>query len=82
MNTELLPCPFCGDDAYIHISLVRISCSECPITMAGVQGEKLLIETWNTRAPTKRELELEEKITTVMAERDALRAKIFKGVKI
>ena len=63
--TDLLPCPFCGGEAYTmrkHISIGQwdwcvVVCDDCgaTVTRAGLDGtykgaERAAIEAWNTRS--------------------------------
>lgn len=45
--SELLPCPFCGDDDLTEDSLARIACETCGATAP--YGYKVK-EAWNTRS--------------------------------
>ena len=56
MNEKLLPCPFCGGDAYLvtddeTASLYGVQCFRCD---AGIPSEKKTVkeavEAWNRRA--------------------------------
>ena len=65
MSNKLLPCPFCGGEAYeyrsgLQFSLCEIVCKDC-----GCRTERMAVAdaytTWNTRKPMERILErLEE----------------------
>ena len=63
---ELLPCPFCGGEASLHKTEgcdYVICCTVCGGTVfddmnwhiQSYDGEKNVIQKWNTRAPRKDE---------------------------
>ena len=47
MTEKLKKCPFCGGEAYFHVSSIR--CDGCNVRLAGVQGEEEAIKAWNNR---------------------------------
>lgn len=71
-ETKLLPCPFCGGEAYKKISfpvdrdglemnMFRVGCEPCEIEFSYLWDEEKAIEAWNTRKPIDRIVErLEE----------------------
>ena len=62
-NATLLPCPFCGGEAYDHAGIliggkkesVHIICEACGAKVYGITEAKA-IEAWNTRAERTCEL--------------------------
>lgn len=58
---ELLPCPFCGNPAYDHISYNIhahkqrhiVKCTKCNASME-YRDKKSAIKAWNTRTPRKK----------------------------
>lgn len=49
MKVELLPCPFCGTDAWKHVDGFRVTCGamECVLSQRYFSHEM-----WNRRAPS------------------------------
>lgn len=71
-ETKLLPCPFCGGEAYKKISfpvdrdglemnMFRVGCEPCEIEFSYLWDEEKAIEAWNTRKPIDRIVEKLEK---------------------
>ena len=56
MNEKLLPCPFCGGEAFTHIfgnEIAKgyyIACDECGANIKAFGYEAEAIEAWNRRA--------------------------------
>ena len=58
---ELLPCPFCGNPAYDHISYHihahkqrhTVKCTKCNASME-YRDKKSAVKAWNTRTPKER----------------------------
>lgn len=53
-TTELLPCPFCGGEAFPNIELTKhwIECRECAAESGCYRTEAEAIAAWNTRTAT------------------------------
>ena len=56
VKPELLPCPFCGGDAYwgenfirYGVSMNRIFCKDCPARVEH-ENKRKAVEAWNRRA--------------------------------
>lgn len=56
--TDLLPCPFCGEDEDLHFETaryhpenIRIACYGCGCNLEFSLSEAQAINTWNTRFP-------------------------------
>ena len=80
---ELLPCPFCGGEAVVHVNDgVRVICRNCSATTKILvdgfsQGKpngsaiKSVINAWNTRKPMERIAEqLEEELNLADKEKE------------
>lgn len=74
--TDLLPCPFCGAPAEKleltdepNIGGSCISCTHCQASSAvEFEFKETLIERWNRRQRTGRDLAIEEKLRAIVSE--------------
>lgn len=59
---KLLPCPFCGGEAYFPtITKTFIECKSCGFETEYTEDTEWLVNTWNTRKPIENIVEqLEE----------------------
>ena len=57
---KLLPCPFCGSPAWVHVDDMigsSIRCSSCGLRLYGHGGDReSLIRLWNTRLTSSRDV--------------------------
>ena len=54
---ELLPCPFCGNDArryYGNHDMYGITCQNCSAKIYGYANKASATKAWNTRTPKER----------------------------
>ena len=65
-RVELLPCPFCGQEArikdYAYGGAIVITCDKCRITQGGWLNKQNAINQWNTRPREGDITEREEKL--------------------
>lgn len=78
-KTTLLPCPFCGGEAFPNIELTKhwIECRECAAESGCYRTEAEAIAAWNTRADLKARIsELEKQWDTRDSDCIALESKV------
>lgn len=83
---ELLPCPFCGNIAYVSASRklnawgYYVACVRCAAKTDYYVTEEASIKAWNTRKPMERYEELESKLQSVYGECDGLLETVVDGL--
>lgn len=75
MTEKLMPCPFCGCDAFLSAGHMTVGCSSCGAEMYnGRDGEGDCVAAWNTRHPIPAADEVEGRLRRYLYEREKMKA--------